>query len=130
MLLNMLSKAVNAKPDANIDFIFTNDKSRLLFLSFSSSRSIFFLCCLSNESPNVSFRFSTNGQNTNYVLNTIKFSPKIMPFIMNFDIITVKTYIFCFVFQFQSLVFEIYRFYKLEATSILEGQHKLKRKTL
>lgn len=59
MLLNILSKAVNAKPVATIDFIFTIDKSRLLFFSFSSSRSIFFLCCLSSESPSVSFRFST-----------------------------------------------------------------------
>lgn len=59
MLLNMLSKAVNAKPVASIDFILTIDKSRLLFFNFSSSLSIFFLCCLSNESPRVSFRFST-----------------------------------------------------------------------
>lgn len=65
MLLNMLSNAVNANPVANIDFIFTNDKSRLLFFSFSSSRSIFFLCCLSNESPSVSFRFSTRNKNKN-----------------------------------------------------------------
>jgi hypothetical protein len=51
MLLNMLNNAVNAKPMANIDFIFTIDKSRLLILSFSSTRSIFFFCCLSTESP-------------------------------------------------------------------------------
>lgn len=62
MLLNILSNAVNAKPVATIDFIFTIDKSRLLFLSFSSSRSIFFLCCLSSESPSVSLRFSTKNQ--------------------------------------------------------------------
>lgn len=59
MLLNMLKSAVNANPVANIDFILTNDRSRLLFFSFSSSRSIFFLCCLSNESPCVSLRRST-----------------------------------------------------------------------
>lgn len=59
MLLNMLKRAVNAKPMANIDFIFTIDKSRLLILSFSSTRSIFFFCCLSTESPWASLRFST-----------------------------------------------------------------------
>lgn len=61
MLLNILKSAVNAKPVANMDFILTNDKSRLLFLSFSSSLSIFFLCCLSSESPCVSLRFSTRN---------------------------------------------------------------------
>lgn len=59
MLLNMLSKAVNAKPIANMDFIFTKDKSLLLCFNLSSSLSIFFFCCLSKVSPCVSLRFST-----------------------------------------------------------------------
>lgn len=69
MLLNMLSSAVKAKPVANIDFILTSDRSRLLFFSFSSSRSIFFLCDLSNESPWVSFRFSTAIDQADYDLH-------------------------------------------------------------
>lgn len=59
MLLNMLSRAVKVNPMANIDFILTSDKSRLLFFSLSSSLSIFFFCCLSRESPWASLRFST-----------------------------------------------------------------------
>lgn len=59
MLLNILSSAVKAKPMANIDFILTNERSLLLFFRRSSSLSIFFLCCLSNESPCASLRFST-----------------------------------------------------------------------
>lgn len=55
----MLRSAVKAKPVVNMLFIFTSDRSRLLFFSFSSSLSIFFLCCLSNESPWVSLRRST-----------------------------------------------------------------------
>lgn len=59
MLLNMPRRAVNAKPVVIMLFILTSDRSRLLFFSFSSSRSIFFLCCLSRESPWVSLRRST-----------------------------------------------------------------------
>jgi hypothetical protein len=61
---------------ANIDFIFTSDRSRLLFFSFSSSRSIFFLCCLSKESPWASFLFSTARR---YYINgiTIRTSKKV-----------------------------------------------------
>lgn len=94
MLLNMLSKAVNANPVANIDFIFTSDKSRLLFFSFSSSRSIFFLCCLSNESPRVSFRFSTVLQacERTHIKNSLLFSRGKTQ--------ARNTYIFCFVSQF------------------------------
>lgn len=62
MELNIPKSAVKAKPIANIDFIFTKDRSRLLFLSFSSSLSIFFLKPLSNVSEWVSLNFSTTIQ--------------------------------------------------------------------
>ena len=39
MELNMPSKAMKVKLDANIDFIFTMDKSRLFTFNFSSCRS-------------------------------------------------------------------------------------------
>lgn len=59
MELNIDSKAVKAKPMANMLFIFTRDKSLLLFLSRSSSLSIFRFCCRSMLSPCASFFFST-----------------------------------------------------------------------
>lgn len=126
MLLNMLSKAVNANPVASIDFIFTIDKSRLLFLSFSSSRSIFFLCCLSSESPSVSFRFSTNGYKNRMQLSFLFCFIRMMrkKCVGKLEMFVGKkcvngTYVFCFAFQFQSLIFGIFLFDKLEATSIL-----------
>lgn len=72
MLLNILKSAVKAKPIANIDFILTSDRSLLLFFNLSSSLPIFFLCCLSRESPWASLRFSTKIydneiDNTQYV---------------------------------------------------------------
>lgn len=129
MLLNMLSRAVNANPVANIDFIFTNDKSRLLFFSFSSSRSIFFLCCLSSESPSVSFLFSTEQKENWNELTVwylvIDFIILIFNCNIQSDLITSEytnwAYIFCFVFQFQSSVFGICQFDKPKATSILEN---------
>ena len=39
--LSILRRAVKAKPIANIDFIFTKDRSLLLFFNFSSCLSIF-----------------------------------------------------------------------------------------
>ena len=59
MELNIPRSAVKAKPMASIDFIFTRDKSRLLFFSFSSSLSTFFLYCLSRASEWLSLIFST-----------------------------------------------------------------------
>lgn len=78
MLLNIDSRAVNANPVANIDFILTNDRSRLLFFSFSSSLSIFFLCCLSNDSPWISFLLSTDKRYCTF--QGIYQKPKIFPF--------------------------------------------------
>ena len=69
MLLNMLRRAVKAKPIANMDFIFTKDKSLLFCLSFSSSLSIFLFCCLSRESPWASFRFSTANNSADFRYN-------------------------------------------------------------
>lgn len=78
MLLNMLSKAVNAKPMANMDFILTRDRSLLLFFSLSSSRSIFFLCCLSKESPCASFLFSTKSEIVNLIYGLLKHLNKVL----------------------------------------------------
>lgn len=110
MLLNILSKAVNAKPVATIDFILTIDKSRLLFLSFSSSRSIFFLCCLSSESPRVSFRFSTEMQIEEYSIEGAQ----------NIDLPpAIRTYVFYFAFLFRPSAFETFRCDRLGPTSSL-----------
>ncbi len=69
MLLNIPNSAVNTKPMASMDFIFTNDISRLLILSLSSSLSIFFFCCLSKESLNISFFFSTGKKKKKLIID-------------------------------------------------------------
>lgn len=111
MVLNMLSSAVKAKPVASMDFILTSDKSRLLFFSFSSSRSIFFLCCLSSESPRVSFRFSTVKVCVCVCRPAIRCCDKCLS-LANCG---VSTYISCFAFRFLSSNVGIYRYDKLEA---------------
>lgn len=69
--LNMESSAVKAKPIANMLFILTSDKSLLLFLRRSSSRSIFRFCCRSILSPCASFFFSTVMKQTMFSFHLV-----------------------------------------------------------